>query len=57
VIDDGTDEPSYVTLHGLERARELAEESYARAQSLLAGIDGDTSELAELSELIARRRA
>ena len=27
VIDDGTDEPSYVTLHGLGRARELAEES------------------------------
>jgi geranylgeranyl diphosphate synthase, type II len=57
VLDDGADEPSYVTLHGLDRARELAEESYARVRSLLDAIDGDTSELAELSELIARRSA
>jgi geranylgeranyl diphosphate synthase type II len=57
VLDDGTDEPSYVTLHGLDRARELAEESYARAAGLLAAIEDDTSELAELAELVARRRA
>ncbi|HEY0389258.1 MAG TPA: polyprenyl synthetase family protein [Gaiellales bacterium] len=56
VLDDGSDEPSYVNLLGLERARALAEESYARARDLLAGIDGDTSELAEIAELIARRR-
>ena len=57
VLDDGADEPSYVTLHGVDRARELAEDSYARARGLLAGIDADTSELAELAELIARRSA
>jgi geranylgeranyl diphosphate synthase, type II len=55
VLDDGTDEPSYVTLHGIERTRELAEDSYDRARELLGRIDGDTSELAELTELIARR--
>jgi geranylgeranyl diphosphate synthase type II len=57
VLDDGADEPSYVALHGLDRARELAEESYMRARALLAGIDGDTAELAGLAELIARRSA
>jgi geranylgeranyl diphosphate synthase type II len=56
VLDDGSDEPSYVNLLGLERARALAEETYAHARELLAGIDGDTSELAELAELVARRR-
>jgi geranylgeranyl diphosphate synthase, type II len=55
VLDDGTDEPSYVTLHGIERTMELAEDSYDRARELLGRIDGDTSELAELTELIARR--
>jgi geranylgeranyl diphosphate synthase type II len=55
VLDDGADEPSYVKVFGLDRARALAEESYARACGLLAGIDGDTDELAELAELIARR--
>ncbi|HYW28780.1 MAG TPA: polyprenyl synthetase family protein [Gaiellales bacterium] len=57
VLDDGSDEPSYVALHGVDRARELAEDSYLRARELLAGIDGDTSELAALAELIARRSA
>jgi geranylgeranyl diphosphate synthase, type II len=57
LLDDGSDEPSYVALHGLDRARELAEDSYGRARALLADIEGDTSELALLAELIARRRA
>ena len=42
---------------GLERARELAEESHARALELLAAIPGDTAELAGLTELIATRTA
>jgi geranylgeranyl diphosphate synthase type II len=57
VLDDGSDgEPSYVSLLGLERSRELAEQSYARVEELLAAIDADTAELAQLAELIARRR-
>jgi geranylgeranyl pyrophosphate synthase len=56
VLDDGTDgEPSYVTLLGRDRARELAHESHERVLELLAAIQGDRSQLAELTELIARR--
>lgn len=56
VLDDGSDgEPSYVSLLGLERSRELAGQSYARVEELLAAIDADTAELAQLAELIARR--
>ena len=59
MLDDGTDgEPSYVTLLGRDRARELAAASRTSAcVELLAAIDGDTVELAELTELIARRSA
>jgi geranylgeranyl diphosphate synthase type II len=57
VLDDGSDgEPSYVSLLGLERSRELAEQSYTQVEELLAAIDADTAELAQLAELIARRR-
>jgi geranylgeranyl diphosphate synthase, type II len=56
VLDDGSDgEPSYVNLLGLERSRELAEQSYARVGELLAAIEADTAELSELAELVARR--
>jgi geranylgeranyl diphosphate synthase type II len=56
VLDDGNDgEPSYVNLLGLERSRELAEETYARVGELLAAIEADTAELSQLAELVARR--
>jgi hypothetical protein len=35
----------------------MAQESHERALELLAAIDGDRSQLAELTELIARRSA
>jgi geranylgeranyl diphosphate synthase, type II len=58
VLDDGADgEPSYVTLLGRDRAREMSHESHERVLELLAAIDGDRSQLAELTELIARRSA
>jgi len=58
VLDDGSDgEPSYVTLLGRDRAREMARESHERVLELLAAIDGDRTQLAELTELIARRSA
>ena len=56
LLDGGDDgEPSYVSLHGHDRTRELAAESHTRARELLATIDGDTVELAELTDLIAER--
>ena len=58
VLDEGSGgEPSYVNTLGPARARELAAESYHRATALLSAIDGDTAELAELTELIATRTA
>jgi geranylgeranyl diphosphate synthase type II len=57
LLDGGGEEPSYVTVLGVERTRELAEESHARARELLAAADGDTAELVELTDLIASRTA
>jgi geranylgeranyl diphosphate synthase type II len=62
IVDDLLDEgdggePSYVNTLGADRARELAIESHRRATALLSAIDGDTAELAELTELIANRTA
>jgi hypothetical protein len=57
VLDDGSDEPSYVNSLGLERARGLADEAHARARALLGQVPGDTAELGELADLIAHRTA
>ncbi len=46
---------TYVSFHGLARARELAEESHHRATELLARVPGPTDDLAALSELIFAR--
>ena len=56
VLDEGSaSEPSYVNTLGLERARELAVESHLRTTALLSAIDGDTAELAELTDLVGHR--
>jgi geranylgeranyl diphosphate synthase type II len=58
VLDEGSGgEPSYVNTLGPARARELAAESHLRATALLSAIEGDTAELAELTDLIATRKA
>jgi geranylgeranyl diphosphate synthase, type II len=58
LLDEGSGgEPSYVNTLGADRARELAIESHRRTTALLSAIDGDTAELAELTELIAHRTA
>ncbi|HUZ84658.1 MAG TPA: polyprenyl synthetase family protein [Gaiellales bacterium] len=54
---DVSDEPSYVSVFGVERTRELASASHARARWLLDEAGGDTDELAELTDLIAGRTA
>ena len=48
---------TYVSLHGLDRARELADETRARVEAALAGLDADTTVLAELVATIRERQA
>ena len=46
---------TYVSLFGLERARELAAESHAKATEALAGAGGDTGDLKRLADYIFTR--
>jgi geranylgeranyl diphosphate synthase type II len=47
---------TYVSLFGLERARELAAESHAKARAALAGADGDTRDLERITDFIHTRQ-
>jgi geranylgeranyl diphosphate synthase type II len=55
--DEAAGKVTYVSLFGLERAREIADETRARVEERLAAIDADTSTLAALVETIRERRA
>ena len=58
ILDDGShDEPSYVNTLGIDRARALARESHHRALALLEDLPSDTTELRDLTDLIALRTA
>ena len=46
---------TYVSLFGLERARELATESHAEATAALAGAGGDTDDLKRIADYIFTR--
>jgi geranylgeranyl diphosphate synthase type II len=46
---------TYVSLFGLERARELAAESHAKATAALAGADADTGDLRGIADYIFTR--
>jgi geranylgeranyl diphosphate synthase type II len=46
---------TYVSVFGLERARELAAESHETAVSVLAGAAGDTSDLRQIADYIYDR--
>ncbi len=46
---------TYVSLFGLERARELAAESHAKATESLAEADGDTGDLSRVADYIFTR--
>jgi geranylgeranyl diphosphate synthase, type II len=48
---------TYVSLFGLDRARELAAESHAQARDALAGIDDDTEDLELITDFIHTRQA
>ena len=55
--DEAAGKVTYVSLHGLERARELADEARGRVQERLEALPADTSVLAELVATIRDRRA
>ncbi|MFN8186759.1 MAG: polyprenyl synthetase family protein [Gaiellales bacterium] len=55
--DEAAGKVTYVSLHGLARARELADETRARVRQALDAIDGDTRALRELVDTIRERRA
>jgi geranylgeranyl diphosphate synthase, type II len=54
--DEAAGKVTYVSVHGLERARELADETRARVNGQLDALPGDTSVLADLVEAIRERR-
>ena len=54
--DEAAGKVTYVSLHGLDRAR-LADEARGRVQERLDGLPADTSVLAELVATIRDRRA
>jgi len=47
---------TYVSLFGLEKARELAAESHAKAREALAGIEGDATDLERVTDFIHTRQ-
>ena len=47
---------TYVSLYGLDRARELAVDSHANARESLAAIDGETSDLELITDFIHTRQ-
>jgi geranylgeranyl diphosphate synthase type II len=55
--DEAAGKVTYVTLHGLDRARELADEARGRVLERLDALPGDTSVLAGIVETIRDRRA
>jgi geranylgeranyl diphosphate synthase, type II len=55
--DEAAGKVTYVSLYGLERARELADEARSRVNERLNALPVDTSVLAELVSAIRERRA
>jgi geranylgeranyl pyrophosphate synthase len=55
--DEAAGKVTYVSLHGLERARGLADEAHVRVGASLEALPGDTAVLAELVSAIRERRA
>jgi geranylgeranyl diphosphate synthase type II len=55
--DEAAGKVTYVTLHGLERAREIADETRARVHRSLDALGGDTGALREVVDTIRDRRA
>jgi geranylgeranyl diphosphate synthase type II len=54
--DERHGKPTYVSVFGLERARELADESHRKARAALAEASGRTDKLAEVTDYILTRQ-
>src|SRR5204863_583029 len=48
---------TYVSLFGLERARELAAESHGKAHEALAAVSGDPRDLGQITDFIYTRQS
>jgi geranylgeranyl diphosphate synthase, type II len=57
IVDDILDGDGYVVTHGVERTRQLADESADRARAALEAIDADTSVLRDIVDGLAVRTA
>jgi geranylgeranyl diphosphate synthase type II len=55
--DERHGKATYVSVHGLERARELARESHAKAREALSEAQGETLRLAQIADYILTRTA
>jgi geranylgeranyl diphosphate synthase, type II len=55
--DERHGKATYVSVHGLERARELARESHGRAREALSEADGETLRLGQIADYILTRTA
>jgi geranylgeranyl diphosphate synthase type II len=55
--DERHGKATYVSVHGLERAKELARESHARAREALSEADGETLRLGQIADYILTRTA
>ena len=55
--DERHGKATYVSVHGLERARELARESHAKARAALSEADGHTATLGRIADYILTRTA
>jgi geranylgeranyl diphosphate synthase, type II len=53
--DERHGKATYVSVHGLERARELARASHGKARSALAEAEGDTARLGQIADYILTR--
>jgi geranylgeranyl pyrophosphate synthase len=54
--DERLGKATYVSVFGVERARELAAESHARARTALAEAQGRTDKLEQVADYILTRR-
>jgi geranylgeranyl diphosphate synthase type II len=55
--DERLGKATYVTVYGLDRARELARESHGKARSALASAQGQTARLDQIADYILTRQA
>jgi geranylgeranyl diphosphate synthase, type II len=55
--DERMGKPTYVSVFGLDRARELAAESHASARAALAEVDGEAADLERIADFILERHS